>query len=155
MKKFRYRLQKVLQVREKLKSEAQRELLARNAELSAETTQKEALLQAYLANRIQEGAVITHGELITSSGYAARLQDEMAHADLRIQKATEAVAEATAKFIEASKNEKVLSTHKEKKVAEYREEVFKEDERFLDELATQRAARKRHAKEKENDHGKE
>lgn len=142
MKKFKYRLEKVLQLRERLKEEALRELTLRNGELQAKQYERERLIESFLQNRVEEGSVMSIGELSLKGQYAARLKSEIASAAVAIEEAEKAVQEATVQYVAASKEAKILTTHKEKKVEEYKEAYFKEEGRFLDELATQRAARK-------------
>ena len=95
-----------------------------------------------MGNALQEGQVMTQAQLVLSGDYAFRLKAEIADTELQIIEAQKKVDEATATYVVASKEAKVLSTHREKKVEEYKELYYKDQETFLDELATQRAARK-------------
>jgi len=142
MKKFSYRLQKVLQVRERLKDEALRDLMICNSELYSCNEKRDELLISFMGNALQEGQVMTQAQLVLSGDYAFRLKAEIADTELQIIEAQKKVDEATATYVVASKEAKVLSTHREKKVEEYKELYYKDQETFLDELATQRAARK-------------
>jgi flagellar export protein FliJ len=58
-----------------------------------------------------------------------------------VQLAAERRAKKTAEVVEASKNRKVLERLKEYKAAEHRKEFEREDQNFLDGLATCKHAR--------------
>ena len=53
----------------------------------------------------------------------------------------ERVAAALAEYIEAVKEAESLVKHKAKKLTEYQEHIEKEQQKFLDELSTQRIGR--------------
>ena len=140
MKKFIFRLQRVQDYRATVRDDKKRVLLQKNQKLRDEQTRLEFLLQSQLENRDPEGVVRVE-DMFLRGLFAARLREEIAMQRLNIMKAEEEVREALAEYIEAAKNLKTLETLKEHRLAEYWDSYYKEDGRFLDELAVQRGNR--------------
>ena len=138
MKKFRYRLERVLHFREIVRVEKQRELALRQQELQASVDHLAALAKAELELGLTDGEVLRVEDLGLKATYAAWIQDETVKTRLLIIDQQEKVEQARLAYIEAAKDAKTLATHREKKFGEYREDVLKHDEKTLDELATQR-----------------
>lgn len=138
MKKFKFRLERVLQFRRAIKDEKLRELILKNAALR-EGQDRLAALEDAAARNENEGSGVQFVESLYMRGlYAARLKEEIVNQRLVIIKREDEASEAMAAYIEASKELKALTTLKDKKRAEYTEYVAHEDSKFLDELATQR-----------------
>ncbi len=149
MKKFKFRLEKVLAHRERIKDEKLRDLMARNHELRELEAHLNYLETEFSNNEVRAGAVLLVEELQLSGAYGARLKDEILNQKVRIEEAQKKVQEAMDIYIEASKEAKALSTLKDKRQAEYTERVNKADEEFLDELAVQRAGLNKNGSEEE------
>ena len=134
MKRFRYRLERVLKFRELMKEEKKRLLGLARQELAA-------LEQELLVDRIGVRPVLTIDELQLFQSYSAWLRSEIEMQQVVIERCKEKVAQALAEYIEATKEAESLIRHKEKKHAEYSEYLEKEQQKFLDELTTQRIGR--------------
>ncbi|MBX7139134.1 MAG: flagellar export protein FliJ [Oligoflexia bacterium] len=137
MKKFKFRLQRVLEYRKILREERQRELLAKLHQLRLAKERLEALERAELANRIGEGDVQLL-LLYMNGAYGERLKIEIASQRVAVEQAEKERDQAVELYQEAAKDEKALISLKEKKFLEYRAYLEAEDRKFLDELATQK-----------------
>ena len=138
MKKFRFRLERVLRYRELIKREKERELLEANLELDQQVQRLKMLEEARLSNRTQGETLLSAGDVEIVAQYGERLRYEIADQFLTIARAEEAVEKAVEQYIEAVKDAKSLVTLKEKKHQEYVEYVLKEEGKFLDELTVQK-----------------
>lgn len=141
MKKFRYRLERVLQYREILKAEKKRLLGIARQELASAEQRLAELEQELLIDRIGERKELTVDELRLFQAYADRLRAEIQGQLAQIEQCKEKVAAALAEYIESTKEAESLIRHKTKKRAEYDEYLEKEQQKFLDELTTQRIGR--------------
>lgn len=141
MKRFKFRLERILHYRNIVRDEKRRVLALAVERLRVEREQLVRLEQEFAANTI-EGLVLREQELAMRAMYAARLREEIARQRERIATAEEEVLKARAEYIEASKEAKALTTLRERKLTEYKEEIEKEDGKFLDELMIQ-GSRKR------------
>jgi flagellar export protein FliJ len=139
MKRFRYRLERVLQFRKLVKDEKVRELLTRNRKLYEDSERLRELQTAELLNRIEADARLTAEELKLLGDYGHRLRRQIAGQREVVRDSEQAVEEATQEYIEAAKDEKTLGIHKERKLSEYGQYVQQEEEKFVDELNIQRA----------------
>lgn len=138
MKQFRYRLERVLQYRNIVKAERQRELQLRMGELHA-AEQRLSDLQTELVEReaIDQGEHT--GSMIAMAGnYEQRLRREIGETHEVILMKQVVVEEALNEYIEASKDARALELHKDDKLKEYVEETEREEGKFLDELTIQR-----------------
>jgi flagellar export protein FliJ len=138
MKKFKFRLERILQFRLAVKDERLRELTLKNMKLKEEQGRLEALEQAVERNQNASEGVQLVESFYMRGLYAARLKEEIVNQRLAIIKCEDEVQVAMAAYIEASKELKSLTTLKDRKRAEYMEYVAHEDAKFLDELATQK-----------------
>jgi flagellar FliJ protein len=143
MKKFRFRLERVLQYREMVKGERRRELLQANYNLQLAQTRLEQLEESQRTLGLGEGAVMTVEQVQLQGLFGARLEVEIAAAREAITVAENNVFEARGRYIEAAKESKSLEVLKEKRKAEYAEYVLKEDEKFLDEFTIQKGSPER------------
>ncbi len=139
MKKFKFRLEKVLQHRSSLKEEAKRALTLRTQEHQNLVSQEQSLEVEYRRQALQEGVVVEAKMLSISAGYCLRLKELIEKTRKDIIEAKKRLDEAMEQYVAASKEERTLTTLKDKKLAEYLEKVAKEEQEFLDELTTQRA----------------
>lgn len=143
MKKFRFRLERVLQYREIVKGERRRELLEANYQLQVA---KDRLVELETAQRtlgFGEGAVVSVEQVQLQGFYGARLEVQIGHQREVIATAENAVIEARGRYVEAVKDSKSLELLKEKRKAEYAGYVLKEDEKFLDEFTIQKGSLER------------
>lgn len=142
MKRFRFRLQRILDIREQIRDEARQELGRRNAELA----QQQSILKGLEdeLTRLQPGkdGTLTAGELLLTGAYALRVQQLIEQQLVRVEEARREVVIAQEKYIQANKDAKALEMLKEKRRAEYDHEMLKEEINQLDEVAVQRAGAK-------------
>ena len=141
MKRFNFRLERVLQYRELVKDDKRRVLRLKMARLRD--------CQEWLSYLENERLNLTIGptgvfpvEIILQWGfYCDRLKCEIEKTrEVLVVRETE-VDEAMDEYIEASKEVSVLEKLREKRRAEYVENASKEESKVLDELAVQRSGR--------------
>jgi flagellar FliJ protein len=140
MKRFRFRLQRILDIREQLRDEARQELGRRNAELAHEESVLKGLEGELARLRASENGIVTAGEYLLMGSYALRVQKLIEQQYVRIEEARKLVIAAQERYIQANKEARALELLKEKKRDEYGQEALKEEINQLDEVATQRAA---------------
>ena len=141
MKKFKYRLQKVLDFRMSLKDERKRELLNANQALHEAEAERDRLRDELLSGGLVVGQMLSVEDLTLRSGYSARMKSEF-EKQIEVVAMREAeAAEAVQRYIEAAKDANALDTHKNRRFQEYTERIQKEEEKILDESAVQRAGR--------------
>lgn len=141
MKKFKFRLERVLKYREAVKEDKRRKLAKKNTELTEKETKLSALEEAFLNNQVTSEQISNLDMLRLAQFYAVRLKSEIAKQKVLIRKVSEEVEEAKVEYIEAAKEAKTLETLKQKKQEEYKAYIAKEDEKFLDEMTTQKGNR--------------
>jgi len=146
MKRFKFRLQKLLEVR-RLKEDALRQELARAQEavrrekavLERLTAARGATIDALRAN---VGGALDVQWIAAYHGYlgflARRIEEQRAVVD---RAAREEVRKREA-LIAARRARKVVEKLRERAYARYREEVSRAEQAFLDEVGTMRYARK-------------
>jgi flagellar FliJ protein len=139
MKRFKFRLQRILDIREQIRDEARQELGRRNAALAQEESVLKGLEAELLRLNAGENGIVTASELLLTGAYAQRIQKLIEQQALKVEEARKAVVEAQERYIQANKDAKALEMLKDKRRAEYDHEVLKEEINQLDEVATQRA----------------
>jgi len=142
MKRFRFRLQRVLDIREQICDELRQELALRNQELQQQLNVLAYLDGEFERSRIQGDGIVSASELEMTGAYSARVQQLIVEQRGHVEQAKIAVEEARERFIQANKDAKAIDMLKDKKKAQYTEEVLKEEMNQLDELAVQRASAK-------------
>lgn len=142
MKRFRFRLQRVLDIREQICDELRQELALRNQELQQQLNVLAYLDGEFERSRIQGDGIVSASELEMTGAYSARVQQLIVEQRGHVEQAKVAVEEARERFIQANKDAKAIDMLKDKKKAQYTEEVLKEEMNQLDELAVQRASAK-------------
>jgi flagellar export protein FliJ len=147
MKRFKYRLERVLEYRKLVKDDKVRELLHRNNKLFADNEKLKELQIAELLNRIDEETLLTAEEVLRISMYGERIRAAVDFQKVVVIQSEDAVKEATAEYIEAAKDEKTLATHKDRKLAEYTDYANNEDAKSVDELNIQRSGMLRRNRE--------
>lgn len=140
MKRFRFRLQRILDIRERIRDEARQELGRRNAELQHEQSVLRGLEAELEALEKRRDGIVTAEEFLMTGAYAVRVQGLIQQQYVKIEDARKRVVEAQERYIQANKDARALEMLKEKKQEAYNEEALKEEVNRLDEVATQRAA---------------
>lgn len=138
MKKFKFRLERVLHYRRLLKDEKKREL-TRRLSLFNEAAQKlEMLEEAQLQNALESERILQVELVVLRGLYGARLKAEIAAQKELLLKLEADVDEARAEYIEASRELEVLEKLKARKREEYIHEMDLQEGKVLDEFAVQR-----------------
>lgn len=137
MKKFRFRLQRVLDYRGRIREERLQELHKKNSELRQIQRRMDELERAFLENADTSGA-LHHSVLELKAAYGERLKNEMEHVKLAILEAEKEVEEALLQYREALQEEEALVKLRDRRRAEYDEHVEQEEMKFLDELSVQK-----------------
>lgn len=134
-KKFKFRLQRVLEYRKVVKDERQKELIEKNREVSRLEEKQEQIMQALDKALVSSSAMTGH--LVRLLGdYTARLRSELEANKELLEEAMREQREALIRYQEAAREEEVLKRLKEKKLATHTEKYLKEEADFLDEIGT-------------------
>ena len=141
MKRFRFRLQRILDIREQIRDELRQELVRKNQVRDHELRVLAELEQESLRAMIREGGTYSASELVMFGDYRLRLKLRIEEQQGRVAVAMQEAEEAMARYVEASKEAKALEMLRQKRKAEYDEQALKEEGAQLDELAVQRAPR--------------
>jgi flagellar FliJ protein len=135
MKKFSFRLEKVLNYRSRIAEEKLRDLInARNYATQLEMEEKR-LIEEMKNAALNEGETLNAATLQLRGEYGMRLEKEIAEKRQTSREQTKVVVEKLAIYLEASKEEKVLLKLKEKKRSEYLEELLRAEQKELDDIA--------------------
>jgi flagellar FliJ protein len=140
MKRFTFRLQRILDIREQIRDEARQELGRRNAILAQEQSILEGLEGEFLRLNAVGDGIVTAGELMLTGAYALRVRKLIEQQIVTVEEARKAVLAAQERYIQANKDARALEMLKERRRAEYDQEVLKEEINQLDEVAIQRAS---------------
>jgi flagellar protein FliJ len=140
MKKFKFRLERVLEYRERIRMDRRNELMQARHMLSEAVRKLQELEAEALANADGDGTRPVH-EFVLRADYRRRLRTEMALQRERIIEAERVVDAAQARYVEASRDARALDMLKEKKRAEYSEQLMLHEINVLDEMTTQRSRR--------------
>lgn len=138
MKRFDFRLQRVIEVREMKKKECQRELAKSQQELNRQETLLEAATTEYqtshegLRRALKKRS--SAGSLATLEKWRGRREEEVRNQSHCTAQQRRAVDGKRAALIMAAKDKKILERLKEHALEEHRTECQREEQSFLDEL---------------------
>jgi flagellar FliJ protein len=138
MKKFKFRLQRVLEYRHQLTKEKERELALRNAQLRDAEDGVEMILNEQNRDPGIEEGIVSMAELSLLGEYHEALQSALIKQRLLVIEAKNAVEQARDAYREKAVEEETLETLKEQKLEEYRLERHKDERKELDSLVVQR-----------------
>jgi len=144
MRRFRFRLQRVLDLRVQIRDEARQELVLRNAERDQQIYILAQLQDEFLQLGLVTGGMYSASDISRLAAYAERLTIAIDRQKVLVAEAIKAAEEAQERYIEASKEAKTLEMLRDKKLEEFRIEELREEGALLDELAVQKAARDIH-----------
>lgn len=143
MKRFRFRLQRVLDAKETEERQRQRDLGFAQAEL---TRQQAALLdlEQQLAEEeaVQREMVkrpVRAGDALMQHRWHRELRSRIRMQAEQVQKAAEKVEEARRILVEASKERRVLERLKERRLDEYRKAELTQMQNHLDDVGSRRS----------------
>ncbi len=138
MKRFNFRLQRVIDVRQSKEKECQRELSRSQQELLRQENrlQKCALeskkSREGLKKALERPSNI--GKLIALDKWRNRQEDELDRQSDRTRKQQVVVEDKRKELVQASKEKKILERLRERRLEEHRMAVQREEQAFLDEL---------------------
>jgi flagellar protein FliJ len=138
MKKFKFRLQRVLEYRNLLKKEKERELALRNAELHEAQERLERIVAAQDSTAVPDRSEMTMAELMLTGEYLRYLQDALVNQRLLVHQAAEAVEAARDAYIEKAIEAESLEGVKDRRLNEFKEESRRQDRKEMDKLTVQR-----------------
>ncbi len=142
MKKFKFRLERVLQFRMALKDERKRDLLDANQRLRDAEQVQEQLNGELARHGLESGEVLLLGELELRGVYRERTKLALEAQGEAVAMRQVDVAAALESYIEAAKDANALEALKKRRLQEFQERIQKLEETALDEIAVQRAGRK-------------
>lgn len=143
MKRFKFRLQRVLDYRQRIRDEKLQILRQRNLERQAAIQHLEKLQSEALRLSITEGSIMAASDLTLLGDYALRIKREIEKQVTVIEEATKRADEAREVYIAASQEARALELLRDKRRTEYEEYVQKEEGKVIDELTVQRFGRTR------------
>ena len=141
MRRFKFNLEKLLRIREHHEQEWEIKLgqaVSECVRLENEITERNFEINRVLKTR---GAVNhRENELLAMEMYKRRMSHEIVRLKEELKQAEEKREEVRIKFLEVSKERKVLSKLKEKREKEYYKEQLKIEHNMIDEINNGRAA---------------
>lgn len=138
MKRFKFRLQKVLDYRTSEKRECERELARRNHDLYDAEEDLEQIIEASERSVIPVGDILTVGDIMMHGDYQARLREALEEQRALIIQAAEAVDMAREAYVAKAIETKALETVRQNRKNEHQQEVDKQQKKAVDEIVVQR-----------------
>ena len=142
MKRFKFRLQQVLNYRNAVRKDKERDLAIRNTELFSAEEELTGIMAAQDGCQMP-ATTLSMAELMLTGEYQIRLREELENQRVMVQQATEAVEAARNAYIEKAVEAEILETLKEKRLSAHKEEVHKAERKQLDEIVVQRHGMKK------------
>lgn len=142
MKRFKFRLERVLEYKRTLQDEKKRILLIKNQQLFQARDHLDWLEHEIRAtkNEHRPDEIVRAGQYTLQGDYWTKLKRDIENQKLLIMDYEKQATQAQAEYVEASKEVRSLEILKERKQREYLEYISKEEDKFLDELTVQRFA---------------
>ncbi len=146
MRKFRFPLQKLLEIKEHKEKLVKNEMAKAQRKKVIYLNEKQDIINKYkngLKNMKQEekNKRLSVDKLQNYQKYFSYLKMEESERDNLIKLADEEIAIIAKKLVEARKEKRVLERLKEKKLQQYNYELRKEEQDFLDEVGINKYAR--------------
>ncbi|RIL02165.1 MAG: flagellar export protein FliJ [Proteobacteria bacterium] len=145
MKKFRFRLERVLSYRNLVRDDKKRELFESYGVLHRAEARLGNLNEAALRNKVDDQEPLPVERFLLTGLFSTRLKSEIENQRLAIIEAENQAQEALKNYIEAAKDSKSLEMLRERKLHQYLEEYEREEEKQRDEVAIQRGYRQQKA----------
>jgi flagellar FliJ protein len=141
MKKFRYRLEKVLDFREGEKKERERELAQKNSELRDAEQRLDQIIKAQDSATLPIAVELSMSEVMLQRDFQQGLRVLLEEQRQLIQEAAKAVEDARNAYLERAVAAETLVSHKERRFQEFREERRRSERRASDNLTLIRTKR--------------
>jgi len=146
MPRFNFKLQRVLQIKKYKEDQLKIEL----ANLKREYIQQESILwtleenlreQFILLDEKQRNLTNRIEEILWSYNYILKLQQDIKNQKKRLEELNEKINEITTRLIGASQEKQILENLKERKFNQFKLELEKQEEEFMDEVGITRYIR--------------
>lgn len=137
VKRFRFRLEKVLQIRVRTRDMRAGELATANSLVQRIEGDIESTRERQLTNEVSS-QVASGASIILCDLFGRRLEREIVALLNDLEEAKELANIALSRYLEASKEVKALEALRDRRRAEYEELVLKKEQDALDELSTLR-----------------
>ncbi len=134
MKRFVFRLQRILDLRIQIRDESRQELVLKNAYRDQQIGILADLQDEFMQLGLSEGGTYSAEEITRLANYGEFLTERIKKQRLVVDEAIKIADEAREGYIEASKEAKVLEMLRERKLAEYNLEALRKEGVLLDEL---------------------
>ncbi len=141
MKKFKYRLERVLEFRESERKDREIALAIKNAELQTAEQRRDQIIELQDKATLPEGGELSMAELTLQREFQMGLRFLLEEQRQLILQAAAAVDLARDAYLEKAVEAETLQTHKDKKKLEYSEEKKRAERKAQDELTVQRFKR--------------
>lgn len=141
MKRFKYRLQKVLQYRDVVKADRKRELLNERMKLMTLSQDLEDLKEQQERNELEGSKQTDLAMQMMMVAYSQRIMQQISWQELKVKEQDQVVQQALKAYVEASRDAKALELHRAKQLTEYGQYIEREEGKVLDEQIVQRSGR--------------
>ncbi|MBI9103236.1 MAG: flagellar export protein FliJ [Spirochaetales bacterium] len=145
MRRFVFSLQRLLSLRERKEKDWETklgEVVSRCNKLKRDIRECERLHRETLGVRSADGGL---GQLAASEFYMRRMREDVIKFQAELEKTEIEKDKVQVKYLEASRDRKVLEKLKEKQETEYYKEQLKEEMKMIDDINTSTAVRKKGA----------
>jgi flagellar FliJ protein len=136
-KKFKFRLQKVLELREEERENRKKELMLKNKAVNEVTEKLEGLKGKLLGSSRKTGEIKAQ-DLQLIAQYEARLKQEIEATTQALELLEIEAEKAKERYLDAVKDHEALKVLKTRRQAEYQLTIDRAEAKELDELAVQR-----------------
>lgn len=141
MKRFKFRLQRILDLRIRIRDEARQELVRCNSERDHQIYVLAQLQDEFMQLGLAEGGTYSASDITRLGAYAERLSAAIDQQRQVVAEAIKVAEVSHASYIAASREAKVMELLKDKKLQEYRADELREETILLDEVASLRNSR--------------
>jgi flagellar FliJ protein len=136
-KKFKFRLEKVLELREEERENRKKELMLKNKAVNEVTEKLEGLKGKLLGSSRKTGEIKAQ-DLQLIAQYEARLKQEIEATTQALELLEIEAEKAKERYLDAVKDHEALKVLKTRRQAEYQLTIDRAEAKELDELAVQR-----------------
>ena len=138
MKKFDFRLKRVLDYRQLVKKESERDFAKKTGRLRTLEQELDEIIEAQDKALFNPKQRVTMAEFSLVEQYQERLQEELAKQRQLVESASKEVEEARQVYIEKSIETSILENLKDKKLEDYKLDTRREERKDLNEMTVQR-----------------
>lgn len=143
-KKFKYKLEPVLKVREIREKKEQEKFAEKKRAYLAEKEKEEAISREKKGKEEELRGVFRHGpisdfaKVLRRKAHLEVLKDDLDEQVERVIEASKLLEEQRARLIASMKDKKIMEKHRERKLDEYKKIMQELELKFMDEIATER-----------------